>query len=100
MYSFFMNNNDSPIFTRDIQHFLTIRLFFEKLLLNLTEGGKHSRELTATTRVMPAVRQYSKGKVAWPRNSKATPRRYRLERAEGEKYFLVRRRTEKSRKLV
>lgn len=82
-----MNNNDSPIFTRDIQHFLTIRLFFEKLLLNLTKGGKHSRELIATTRVMPAVRQCSEGKVAWPRNSKATPRRYRLERAEGEKIF-------------
>lgn len=67
-----MNNNDSRIFTQGIQHFLTIQLFFEEVLLNLNKAGKHSRELGTTTRVMPAVRECMEGKTTWPRNLKAT----------------------------
>lgn len=70
-----MSNNHSHIFTQGIQHFVTIQLFFEEVLLNLNKVRKLSRELTTTTRVMPVVRECMEGKTTWPRNLKATTKK-------------------------
>lgn len=66
-----MNNNDSYVFTQDIQHFLTIQFFFEEELLNLNKAGKYSREL------LPLLESDAscQWKITWPRNSNTSTKK-------------------------
>lgn len=98
--NFYMNNYDFPIFTQGIQHFLTIQLFFELVLLNLNKAGKHSRELATTVRLMAAVRDCMEEKNTWPRSTRQLLRRYQIKTRANWRENIVPRKEDNSREIV